>query len=64
MLTIVFINDSTGDEKIGNYNWGVFINKTLLAKGELKGHNRLTGWEGLVKQFSKDISFNTKRGKK
>jgi hypothetical protein len=52
MLQITFLNDGTGDEVVGNYHWKVMINDTVLAKGVLKDHNRLTGWEGLVHCFS------------
>jgi hypothetical protein len=58
MLAITFLNDGTGDECEGNYKWGVWINRTLLAKGELSCHKRATGWQGLVKRFSKMV--NTK----
>lgn len=55
MLIITFLNDGTGDEIEGNYKWAVYINKTLIANGELKDHNRLTGWAGLVKDFAEFI---------
>lgn len=58
MLSILFLNDGTGDEIEGNYKWKVMINKRVLAQGELKGHNRLTGWEGLVKYFASTIEEN------
>ena len=57
MLTIRFLNDGTGDEIEGNYQWGVWINEYLLAKGELTGHDRAKGWQGLVKRFAKIASI-------
>jgi len=57
MLKIFFINDKTGDppELVGNYNYVVMINDKVLAKGRIEDHNRLTGWEGLVKLFAEEV---------
>jgi len=49
MLMIYFHNDGTGDAIEGNYDVSVFINKTLLWEGRIEEHNRLTGWQGLVR---------------
>ena len=53
MLIITFHNDGTGDVTEGNYNYEVYINKELIGLGRLEKHNRLEGWEGLIKQFAK-----------
>ncbi len=55
MLAILFLNDGTGDVIEGNYKWKVKINDTVLAEGEIKSHNRLSGWQGLVKYFAESI---------
>jgi len=70
MLIITFVNDGTGDEIEGNYKWKVMINTKLLAEGTIKSHNRLSGWEGLVKYFARavdgedDKDFTIKRPKR
>ena len=48
MLKIVFVNDGTGDEVVGNYDYRVFVNETLIADGRVEGHIRQTGWRGLI----------------
>jgi hypothetical protein len=55
MLSIEFLNDGTGDEETGNYRWAVRVNGITLIAGQLKGHNRHTGWEGLVKWFAENL---------
>jgi hypothetical protein len=58
MLSILFLNDSTGEELTGNYRWKVMINDTTIAKGELKNHNRVKGWKGLIRKFAKECCKN------
>jgi hypothetical protein len=48
MLTIEIVNDGTGDEVVGNYNYKVFINKEKIDSGRIEWHNRLSGWRGLI----------------
>jgi len=55
MLAIMFLNDGTGNDIEGNYKWKVMLNQRVLAEGTLKGHNRLSGWEGLVKYFARAL---------
>jgi len=57
MLKICFLNDGTGEpsELVANYDYVVTINDKVLAKGRIERHNRLTGWEGLVRLFSKKV---------
>lgn len=69
MLIIMFLNDGTGDEIEGNYKWKVMINQRTLAEGTIKGHNRLSGWEGLIKYFAnalsgEDAEFTIKKHKR
>ena len=51
MLKIFFLNDQTGEppELQGNYDYVVMINDIVLDKGRIEDHNRLTGWQGLVR---------------
>jgi len=55
MLIITFHNDGTGDEIEGNYNWKVHLNHNILDRGKIKGHNRLTGWKGLLRYFVEEV---------
>jgi len=48
MLNINIINDETGDEIIGNYDYYVSINDKLIKCGRLEDFNRLSGWQGLI----------------
>ena len=62
MLKIIIINDSTANTPentavdsegkefciVGNYDFKVFINDKLVGKGRIEGHNRITGWGGLI----------------
>ena len=50
-LTIVFHNDSTGNEDVGNYNVYVLVNEHPIAIGRVEGHPRAEGWETLAKTF-------------
>ena len=63
MLYVLFHNDSTGTDTIGNYEWSVYINSVMLASGKLKGHKRMSGWEGLVCKFAKSLKKKGKEGK-
>lgn len=47
-LIVVFHNDSTGTEKIGNYDIDVYINQTKIHKSKFLGHKRHRGWRKLV----------------
>ena len=53
MLTITFVNDKTGDFKIGNYDYEVFVNANKVAKGRIENHDRTSGWQGIVDDLSK-----------
>lgn len=55
MLAVIFVNDSTGDMDNGNYNYRVMVNKDVIAVGRVEGHNRNTGWQGLIKKLAKQI---------
>lgn len=61
MLRIEIINDGTahipeniaitnGKEfcLVGNYNYKILINNTVVAKGKIKNHLRISGWQGLI----------------
>ena len=55
MLTIKILNDGTGDEAVGNYDYQVWVNAETIAKGRVEGHKRLTGWQGLVQDLAKRL---------
>lgn len=55
MLVIKFVNDGTGDELEGNYDYKVQINNRTIAEGRIESHNRLTGWQGLVSCLAKSL---------
>ena len=61
MLIITFLNDGTGDEIEGNYQWKVLMNRQVLAEGVIKSHNRISGWVGLVKYFAKALEGEVKK---
>ncbi len=56
MLRITFINDGTGSEEVGNYDYIVSVNLYQIARGRVEGHIRADGWEGLIKLFDDIIS--------
>lgn len=47
-LIVVFHNDSTGGQEIGNYNIKVYINETCIYTDRFEGHKRKRGWQKLV----------------
>ena len=55
MLLITFTNDTTGSEKVGNYDVAVYLNNTVIWRGRVEGHERGEGWQGLVEQLSREI---------
>jgi hypothetical protein len=60
-LIIIFQNDGTGDEKIGNYNVKVMINELIITEGRVEGHLRESGWMGLVKRLVYAGAYPTKK---
>jgi hypothetical protein len=64
MLSVLFLNDSTGDFIEGNYKWKVMLNQVVLAEGIIKGHNRLSGWQGLVKYFAESVPSKGEKKRK
>jgi len=55
VLLIKIVNDGTGDKIWGNYNYEVFVNKTKIANGRIEDHNRLSGWESLVRLLAEKV---------
>ena len=51
MLIIKIQNDSTGTEEIGNYQYRVLVNDTVIETGEVTGHVRWMGWRSLLKML-------------
>jgi hypothetical protein len=54
MLRIEIINDGTGDEKVGFYEYAVFINNDCIAEGGIDFHLRANGWISLVDKVVRD----------
>lgn len=52
-LIIVFHNDSTGTDNVGNYNVSVYVNQRLIDTARVEGHERKDGWRELVKKLAK-----------
>ena len=50
MLTIRFVNDGTGNERIGNYGVTVLANYRVVWTGRVEGHER-GDWLALVDQM-------------
>lgn len=57
MLIITFHNDSTGNppDEIGNYDYTVYVNKRKIHAGRIEGHDRSSGWEGLVSDLVNNL---------
>ena len=55
MLGIVFTNDGTGNETIGNYDYCVYVGGRLIAEGRVENHVRAEGWEGLVQKLAEEV---------
>ena len=49
MLIIKIVNDATGTNESANYQYQVMINQSVIYSGRVIGHNRNTGWVGLLK---------------
>jgi len=61
MLIIKIHNDGTGDERIGSYDWEVWINQDMIDKGRVEKHYRMDGWEQLLRRIasvSEDAKYN------
>ena len=61
MLEIKLVNDGTGDEIAGNYDYYVYVNEKLIARGRVENHNRLSGWEGLVSCLARRVFSEEER---
>lgn len=52
MLRLEILNVG-GTEEVADYIYKVFINRRLIASGEVKEHFRADGWEKLVARITK-----------
>lgn len=48
MLQVKIVNDGTGNEKVGNYDYVVSVNSNIIAQGRLENFERKKGWESLL----------------
>ena len=51
MLSITFLNDKTGTEDVANYEVTVWVNRDVVARGRVEGHQRAEGWQALVARY-------------
>jgi hypothetical protein len=54
MLTIRIKNDGTGTLETANYDYAVYVNDAVIATGHVDGHERILGWQYLLKQVAED----------
>ena len=55
MLTITIVQTSRNEkDNTRGYDYNVKVNERLIAAGNVKGHNRLDGWESLVNQIMRE----------
>lgn len=59
MLVVAITNDRTGDVRISNYKYEVFVNTTRISSGRILGHRRLDGWKKLLRKVSESNSHET-----
>ncbi len=69
MLKILLVNDGIGKRVImpdnstyqltGNYSYKVYVNNKCIAEGRVEGHDRITGWQGLLHDL--DLAVNSKK---
>jgi hypothetical protein len=59
MLIITLHNKETDERGYSNYDYKVYINRSLIASGQVIGHKRTDGWQKLVKLMLKqDRSYD------
>ena len=57
MLLIKIVNDGTGDVHTGHYDYQVFVNREIIARGRIENHDRLAGgWRGLVRLLADKVN--------
>ena len=50
-LWIKIINDGTGSEKVGFYNYTVGVNEEVIEEGRIEWFPRKDGWLSLVQRL-------------
>lgn len=50
-LRVIFTNDGTGTEAVGNYTVHVFVNQRLIHEERIEGHPRERDWIYLVRRL-------------
>lgn len=51
MALIIALRNITGLSDVSDYEYGVYINETLLEKGSVFGHKRAEGWAALLQRL-------------
>lgn len=61
MLIITLINDKTSDFPliVGNYDYTIKVGNKIIHEGKIKDHNRLTGYQGLIRLLAEDVGDKT-----
>lgn len=54
MLIVKIHNNGTGTNEKANYDYGVYVNETLIAMGNIYDHNRNNGWVNLLEMLVKE----------
>lgn len=55
MLEIKIINDETGNEITGNYDYYILINGNQVYQGRIEYHDRRTGWDGVIRMLAQQF---------
>ena len=54
MLTVEILNDSTGNETWGNYDYKVMVNRKVIEVGRVEKYKRACGWRGILRRVVQD----------
>lgn len=61
MLEIIIVNDGTGKDGRGNYDYIVSVNGDPIATGHHRNHRRDKAWYHLVGAICDDLRIEEKR---
>jgi hypothetical protein len=56
MLIVKVTNDDSGSALVGNYDYEVLINQTVIRSGRVENHVRRQGWKELVRRVLMDTN--------
>jgi hypothetical protein len=52
MLIVHIHNEGTRSDNTADYIYRVYVNQKEIASGEVKGHQRSLGWQGLLRRVA------------